>query len=114
MHEQAPNYISMFYDELDQRLLGGTQWGWTDDFNDKTKDGWNAENFSIVDQRRNMRPNFAVRPYPKAIAGNPGQFKVSPVLFCVIALKVDVSTASARHPHSCDGTSWLHVQRGSC
>ena len=78
MHEQAPNYISMFYDELDERFLGGTQWGWTDDFNDKTKDGWNMENFSIVDQRRNLRSNYAVRPYPKAIAGIPGQFKVLP------------------------------------
>nr|QOL01077.1 putative extracellular protein CSOL_010 [Pseudococcomyxa simplex] len=76
---QAPNYISMFYDELDARLLGGTQWGWTDDYNDKTKDGWNSENFSIVDQRRNLRSNFAVRPYPKAIAGIPGQFKVDSI-----------------------------------
>lgn len=66
----------MFYDELDARLLGGTQWGWTDDYNDRTRDGWNNENFSIVDARRNLRSNFAVRPYPKAIAGIPGQFKV--------------------------------------
>ncbi|CAL8464543.1 g4078 [Coccomyxa elongata] len=90
---QAPNYISMFYDELDQRLLGGTQWGWTDDFNDKTKDGWNAENFSIVDQRRNMRSNFAVRPYPKAIAGNPGQFKVDSIEK-VMQLSWEVTTAT--------------------
>ena len=25
---QAPNYINMVYDLLDQHLLGGTQWGW--------------------------------------------------------------------------------------
>lgn len=74
----------MFYDELDARLLGGTQWGWTDDYNDKTKDGWNSENFSIVDQRRNLRSNFAVRPYPKAIAGIPGQFKVCSASLCCL------------------------------
>lgn len=73
---QAPNYINMFYDTLDAHLLGGTQWGWTDDFHPATKDGWNVENFSIVDHRRNLRSNFAVRPYPRAIAGVPSLFKV--------------------------------------
>ena len=68
----------MFYDNLDAHLLGGTQWGWTDDYNPVTKDGWNMENFSIVDQRRNLRSNFAVRPYPRMIAGVPGLFKVMP------------------------------------
>ena len=73
---QAPNYINMLYDNLDLKLLGGTQWGWTNAFSFKNKDGWNAENFSIVDQRRNLRSNFNVRPYPRAIAGIPGGFKV--------------------------------------
>ncbi len=73
---QAPNYIAMFYDQLDAHLLGGTQWGWTDAFNPYTKDGWNQENFSITDQHRELRSNFAVRPYPRAIAGVPGSFQV--------------------------------------
>lgn len=29
---QAPNYINMMYDLLDQFLLGGTQWGWEDNW----------------------------------------------------------------------------------
>jgi endoglycosylceramidase len=66
----------MFYDNLDMHLLGGTQWGWETDWTPTKKDGWNDENFSIVDQRRILRDNFNIRPYPQAIAGIPGSFKV--------------------------------------
>ena len=79
----------MFYDQLDAHLLGGTQWGWTDAFKPYTKDGWNQENFSVTDQRRNLRSNFAIRPYPRAIAGVPGGFQV-PASACRAALLGDV------------------------
>lgn len=74
---QAPNYIAMVYDELDKYLLGGTQWGWTDNWTPANHDGWNQENFSITDQRRQIRSNYAIRAYPQAIAGTPGTFKVA-------------------------------------
>ena len=81
---QAPNYIAMVYDMLDRYLLGGTQWGWTDNWTPANHDGWNQENFSITDQRRQIRSNFAIRAYPRAIAGIPGPFKVtSRSLSCV-------------------------------
>ncbi|CAL5220637.1 g2681 [Coccomyxa viridis] len=73
---QAPNYIAMVYDELDKYLLGGTQWGWTDNWTPANHDGWNQENFSITDQRRQIRSNYAIRAYPQAIAGTPGTFKI--------------------------------------
>ena len=74
---QAPNYIAMVYDVLDEYLLGGTQWGWTDNWTPSRHDGWNQENFSITDQRRQIRSNYAIRAYPRAIAGIPGQFRVN-------------------------------------
>lgn len=66
----------MVYDNLDKYLLGGTQWGWTDNWSYALKDSWNMENFSITDQRRNIRSNYAIRAYPRATAGIPGTFKV--------------------------------------
>ncbi len=75
---QAPNYIDMVYNLLDQYLLGGTQWGWTANWSSELKDGWNRENFSITDVRRNMRSNYAIRPFPRATAGIPGNFSASP------------------------------------
>lgn len=67
----------MVYDILDEYLLGGAQWGWTDDWTPTNHDGWNQENFSITDQRRQIRSNFAIRAYPRAIAGIPGMFRVN-------------------------------------
>ena len=80
---QAPNYIDMVYNLLDQYLLGGTQWGWTANWSSELKDGWNRENFSITDVRRNMRSNYAIRPFPRATAGIPGNFSASPFLTCL-------------------------------
>ncbi|CAK0783442.1 hypothetical protein CVIRNUC_006641 [Coccomyxa viridis] len=74
---QAPNYIDMVYNLLDQYLLGGTQWGWTANWSSELKDGWNRENFSITDVRRNMRSNYAIRPFPRATAGIPGNFSIN-------------------------------------
>ena len=68
----------MVYNLLDQYLLGGTQWGWTANWSSELKDGWNRENFSITDVRRNMRSNYAIRPFPRATAGIPGNFSASP------------------------------------
>ena len=39
--------------------------GWTANWSSELKDGWNRENFSITDVRRNMRSNYAIRPFPR-------------------------------------------------
>lgn len=72
---QAPPYIDMFYNALDSNLLSGLQWGWTDGYSPVTKDGWNQEDYSVVDQNLNIRSNYAIRPYPRATAGIPISFQ---------------------------------------
>lgn len=98
---QAPNYIAMFYDQMDAHLLGGTQWGWTDNFNPYTKDGWNQENFSVTDQHRNLRSNFAIRPYPRAIAGVPGSFQVPPSTMPIAASSMTLPQKLLHAKYAC-------------
>jgi hypothetical protein len=65
----------MFYNALDATLLSGLQWGWTNGYSPVTKDGWNQEDYSVVDQNLAMRSNYAIRPYPRAVAGIPISFQ---------------------------------------
>ena len=92
----------MVYNLLDQYLLGGTQWGWTANWSSELKDGWNRENFSITDVRRNMRSNYAIRPFPRATAGIPGNFSARPLL----SHDFDMSCAGCQQP-PCD--SWMEA-----
>jgi len=40
-------------------------------------DGWNRENYSIIDDKGNIRRNFKVRGYAQRIAGIPQKLEVS-------------------------------------
>ena len=103
---QAPNYIDMVYNLLDEYLLGGTQWGWTANWSSELKDGWNRENFSITDVRRNMRSNYAIRPFPRATAGIPGNFSASSYPSMLARAHVlAVSTLPATPKWCCDCAS---------
>lgn len=53
----------------------GTQWNYTPTWRDDTKDGWNHEDLSIVDNTGQLRPNFRPRVYPTATAGTPIAFE---------------------------------------
>jgi len=67
-------YMDAYNKWLNQGLVSGTQWNYTPTWNSETKDGWNAEDLSIVDDSGNLRRNFIPRPYPQAIAGTANEF----------------------------------------
>jgi len=72
----AGDYLDAFYRELDARFLSSTQWSFVAHYSNERKDGWNVEDYSILDEKRSLRPNYRVRPYPARISGEPGSFAV--------------------------------------
>ncbi len=67
-------YVDALFDELDVNLASGAQWSYTAVWSQAAKDGWNTEDFSVVDDTGATRTNFAPRPYPRRTAGVPTKF----------------------------------------
>lgn len=68
-------YIDRQYDLLDESLASGAQWNYTPSWSRSLKDGWNDEDYSIIDDEGLMRKNFRIRPFPRRIAGMPKRFR---------------------------------------
>ena len=66
----ALGYMRHVYDLLDGFRASGAQWSYTPGWTNATKDGWNQEDLSIIDDKGNLRANFAARPYAQKVAGN--------------------------------------------
>lgn len=73
---EGPAYVSSLYRHLDEGLSSGAQWVYTPGWTPEDKDGWNAEDFSIVDETGALRENYRPRPYPPAISGRPSRLHV--------------------------------------
>jgi endoglycosylceramidase len=73
--KNAGDYISAIYDRMDACLASGAQWNYSPRWNERDKDRWNGEDFSILDSHVTVRPNFRPRPYPRHTAGMPLAFR---------------------------------------
>jgi endoglycosylceramidase len=72
--ERAAAYIDEFYRQLDAGLISAAQWNFTPHWTPEKNDGWNREDFSIVDDKGQLRATYRVRPYPARIAGEAISF----------------------------------------
>lgn len=69
-------YLDAYYRELDAVFSSAAQWSFVGHHSEERKDGWNTEDFSIVDGKGVLRDNYRVRPYAARIAGEPLSFEV--------------------------------------
>jgi endoglycosylceramidase len=74
--EAGDAYLTSLHALLDSALASGTQWVYTPGWTDAAKDGWNQEDFSIVDDHGARRANFRPRLYARRIAGTPTRLTV--------------------------------------
>jgi endoglycosylceramidase len=75
--DQVDPYMSAMYRQLARTFASGTQWAYTPGWTDAAKDGWDVENFSIVDGTGAMRANFRPRPYARRVAGTPSALDIT-------------------------------------
>lgn len=72
----GPAYIATLYNWLDEHFVSSFQWSFTPNWTPETFDGWNSEDFSIIDDSGLLRANYAPRPYPQKVAGTPIAFSL--------------------------------------
>src|SRR5262249_61333322 len=72
---RAGDYIDYHYDRLDAALASATQWTVSPRWSPRAGDGWNGEDFSLLDAAGRPRPNYRPRPYPHQVAGVPVRFR---------------------------------------
>ena len=68
---RAGDYVDYHYDRLDAVLASGMQWTVSPRGAPQAGEGWNGEDFSLLDAAGRPRPNYRPRPYPQRVAGVP-------------------------------------------
>jgi endoglycosylceramidase len=68
---RAGDYIDHLYDQLDAVLASAMQWNVSPRWTPQAGDGWNGEDFSLLDGAGRPRPSYRPRPYPRLVAGLP-------------------------------------------
>ena len=72
---RAGDYVDYHYDRLDAALASAMQWTVSPRWSPQAGDGWNGEDFSLLDAAGRPRPNYRPRPYPHRVAGVPVCFR---------------------------------------
>ncbi len=75
---RAGDYVDYLYDRLDAALASGLQWSIAPRWTVENRDGWNCEDFSLLDGAGVVRPNYRPRPYPHRVAGVPRCLRFEP------------------------------------
>jgi endoglycosylceramidase len=76
--QDVAGYLSALAGQLDLALSSGAQWVYTPGWTPTAKDGWNTEDFSIVDDAGALRANFVPRPFARRVAGTPLMLQADP------------------------------------
>jgi endoglycosylceramidase len=71
------SYIDLLYQRLDDYQASGTYWNYTPGWTAVGKDGWNGEDFSLIDDHAQPRATFRYRPYARRIPGTPTALTVT-------------------------------------
>lgn len=69
--DEVGGYVGAIGRQLDLALASSAQWVYTPGWTPTAKDGWDVEDYSIVDDSGAVRANFRVRPFARRIAGTP-------------------------------------------
>jgi endoglycosylceramidase len=69
--EEVDGYMAALATQMDRVMASGAQWVYTPGWDETAKDGWNREDFSIVDGAGATRANFRSRPFVRRVAGTP-------------------------------------------
>lgn len=73
----AAGYMDTVFRRMNEHFVSGAQWTYSARWTPGRKDGWNGEDFSIVDEHGTQRANFRARPYPQRIAGTPREMQIN-------------------------------------
>jgi endoglycosylceramidase len=72
--KRGGDFVAAVYARLDAAFASGTQWNYTPRWDEHRHDGWNGEDYSILDNRARPRAGFRPRPYPQKVAGASPSF----------------------------------------
>ncbi|HEY2748110.1 MAG TPA: cellulase family glycosylhydrolase [Polyangia bacterium] len=75
--DEVAGYLAAMRVQIDLALASAAEWDYTPGWTPAAKDGWNAEDLSIVDDTGALRANFVARPYARRIGGTPTALTVS-------------------------------------
>jgi endoglycosylceramidase len=72
---RVQGYLQTLQERLDAQFISGAQWCYSASWSEQHRDGWNQEDYSVIDAKGSVRRNYVSRALPRAIAGVPQSFE---------------------------------------